>query len=218
MVKQFLVIGAGRFGSSVSKMLCELGHDVMIADNDELLVQQRSSEVTNAVQVDTTSEKALKALGIKQFDAVVIAIGSDIQASIMTAILLIEMEAKHIVAKAQTELHGRVLEKIGVNQVVYPERDMGQKLAHSLVAPSIIDLIELSDDYSIVEVLAPEDMVGKSLKDLDLRVRYGISVLALRRNSGKKVNISPVADDIIELKDIIVVIGSNKALKKLEWV
>ncbi len=216
--KSFLVIGAGRFGSSVALTLSGYGHDVMVVDSDESLVQQISPEVANAVVVNAASESGMTALGVQDFDAVVLAIGFDIQASIMAAILLVEMKAQYIVAKAQTELHGKVLSKIGVNRVVYPERDMGQKLAHSLIAPTIIDLIELSDDYSVVEVNAPADMVGKTLQELNLRARYGISVIALRRDGRSKTNISPAADDTIKSDDVIVAVGENKYLKKLEWI
>jgi len=216
--KSFLVIGAGRFGKSVARTLCGLGHDVMVVDNDETIIQSISNEFTDALTADVSSEASLQALGVRDFDAVVLAIGFDIQASIMAAILLIEMGAKYIVAKAQTDLHGKVLNKVGVNRVVYPERDMGHKIARSLIAPTIIDMIELSDDYSVVEVTAPEEMVGKSLVELDLRARYGTSVIALRRNNGGKTLISPAAEDLIEANDIIVAIGENKFLKKLAWV
>ncbi len=216
--KSFLVIGAGRFGKSVARTLYSEGHDVMVIDKDEALVQQISAEVTDAASADITSESCVKALGVRDFDAVVLAIGFDVQASIMAAILLIEKEAKYIVAKAQTDLHGKVLEKIGVNRVIYPERDMGYKIARSLIAPTIIDMIELSDDYSVVEVQAPAEMVGKTMLALNLRARYGISVIALRRNNGGSTNISPVADDVVEAGDIIVAIGENKSLQKLEWV
>lgn len=218
MKKSFLVIGAGRFGKSVAQTLYEAGHDVMVVDKDETLIQQISSEVTDAVSADITSEACIKALGVRDFDAIVLAIGFDVQASIMAAILLIEKDAKYIVAKAQTDLHGKVLEKIGINRVIYPERDMGHKIARSLIAPTIIDMIELSDDYSVVEVKAPPEMVGKTLLELNLRARYGISVIAFRRNNGGKTNISPVADDIVEAGDLIVAIGNNKSLQKLEWI
>ena len=218
MKKSFLVVGAGRFGKSVARTLYGEGHDVMVVDKDEDLIQQISTEVTESVSADITSESCVKALGVRDFDAVVLAIGFDVQASIMAAILLIEKEAKYILAKAQTDLHGKVLEKIGVNRVIYPERDMGQKIARSLIAPTIIDMIELSDDYSVVEVKAPPEMVGKTLLELNLRALYGISVIALRRNNGGHTNISPVADDIVETGDIIVAIGENKYLQKLEWV
>lgn len=218
MKKSFLVVGAGRFGKSVARTLCAEGHDVMVVDKDEALIQQISSEVTDAVSADITSESCIKALGVRDFDAVVLAIGFDVQASIMAAILLIEKEAKYIVAKAQTDLHGKVLDKIGVNRVIYPERDMGHKIARSLIAPTIIDMIELSADYSVVEVKVPEEMVGKTLLELNLRARYGISVIALRRNNGGSTNISPLADDVVKTDDIIVAIGENRGLQKLEWV
>ena len=218
MGKQFLVIGAGRFGSTVAKTLYGMGHEVMVVDSDEERVQNINAEVTSVVQADTSSEKVVKALGINKFDAVILAISSDMHSSIMTAILLIEMEARYVVAKAQTELHGRVLKKIGVNQIVYPEQDMGRKLAHSIMAPSIVDLFELSDEYSVVEVKAPEDMVGKSLRELDLGARLGISIIAIRSSDGGKTNISPVAEDTFETDDLIIAIGKNTSLKKLEWI
>ncbi len=216
--KSFLVIGAGRFGNSVAHHLSAAGHDVMVVDKDETLIQQISNQVTDAITADITSETSVDAIGVRDFDAVVLAIGFDVQASIMAAILLIEKEAKYIVAKAQTDLHGKVLEKIGVNRVVYPEQDMGQKIARSLIAPTIIDMIELSDEYSVVEVKAPADMIGKTLLELNLRARYGVSVIAFRRNKVGKTNISPIAEDVVEANDIIVAIGENKSLHKLDWV
>lgn len=217
MSKQYLVIGAGRFGSSVAATLYELGHDVMVVDNDVALVQQISESVTHAVQADATNEAALSSLGVKDFDVIVVAIGHEIQSSIMACILLIEMGARFVVAKAQTELHGRVLSKIGVNRVIFPERDMGQKLAHSLSAFNIVDLIELSSNSSVVEVAAPAEMIGRSLQELNLRARFGINVIALRDKDGN-TNISPGAEDKIKKDDLIVAVGDNKALKKIGWI
>lgn len=218
MRKQVMVIGAGRFGSSVARTLVELGHDVLVVDKDQDLIQQISAEVTNAVVANAATESGIQALGVNNYDAIVLAIGNDEQASIMAAILLVEAGVGHIVAKAQNDLHGKVLKKIGIHRIIYPERDMGKKIAHSLFAPTIIDLIELSTDYSVVEVNAPKEMLGKTLKDLDLRARFGVSVIALRRNHGSKTNISPSADNQVMDGDIIVAIGENKALKKLEWI
>ena len=217
MAKQYLVIGAGRFGSSVARTLFELGHDVMVVDNDEALVQQISDTVTHAVQANAASESALRALGVRDFDVVVVAIGHEMQSSIMACILLIEMGARHVVAKAQTELHGKVLKKIGVNRVVFPERDMGQKLAHNLTSQNIIDMIELSTDYSVVEVTAPGDMLGQAMKDLNLRARFGVNVIAVRHKDGH-TNIAPGAEDKFSPGDIIVAIGENKALRKMGWI
>ena len=218
MKKSFLVIGAGRFGKSVALTLYEAGHDVMVVDKNKDLIQEISGDVTEVAYADMTSENCIKAIGVRDFDAVVLAIGFDVQASIMAAILLIEKDAKYIVAKAQTDLHGKVLDKIGVNRVVYPERDMGQKIAHSLIAPTIIDMIDLSDEYSVVEVKAPAKMIDKSLLELDLRAKYGISIIALRRSNGGGTNISPAADDVIGENDLIVAIGRNKPLQKLGWL
>jgi trk system potassium uptake protein len=218
MAKQFLIIGAGRFGSSVAKTLYGLGHDVMVVDNNEDLVQRISSDVTNAIQADASSERALSALGIENYDKVVLAISSDMHSSIMAAILLIELKAKYVVAKAQTELHGKVLKKIGVNQIIYPEQDMGKKLAHSILAPSIIDLFALSNQYSIVEVMASDDMIDKTLEELDLRARYGVAILAIRSSDGGRTNISPAAVDLIEADDVIIAAGTNKDLEKLGWI
>ncbi|MBS3943717.1 MAG: TrkA family potassium uptake protein, partial [Dethiobacter sp.] len=182
-----------------------------------LLVQQISNSVTHAVQANAVNEVSLRALGVKNFDVVVVAIGNDMQASIMVSILLIELGARYVVAKAQTELHGKVLKKIGVNRVVFPELDMGQKLAHSLVAHNIIDLIELSEDYSVVEVAAADEMVGQTLKDLNLRARFGVNIIALRSKSGD-TNISPAADDRVGAGDVLVAVGDNKSLKKMGWI
>lgn len=217
MSKQYLVIGAGRFGTSVATTLYELGHKVTVVDNDVALVQQIGDSVTRAVQANATSEAALNALGIKDFDVVIVAIGDDMQASIMASILLIEAGARYVVAKAHTELHSKTLFKIGVNRVVFPERDMGQKLAHSLSAFNIVDLIELSTDSNVVEVAAPAEMIGQSLKELNLRARFGINVIALRGVDGK-TNISPGAEDVINIGDFIVAVGENKALRKIGWV
>ena len=217
MNKQFLIIGAGRFGSSVAHTLYQRGHDVMVVDSDEALIQQISDSVTHAVQANAVNEGSLRALGIKDFDVVIVAIGHEIQASIMSCILLIELGARYVVAKAQTELHGKVLKKIGVNRVVFPERDMGQKLAHSLVAQNIIDLIELSDDYSVVEVTAPQEMINHTLQELNLRARYGVNIIALRSKDGN-TNISPAAEDKVSPGDVLVAVGENKALRKMGWV
>lgn len=218
MKKSFLVIGAGRFGKSVAKTLSEEGHQVLVIDKDENLIQEISSDVTEAICTDITSESSINAIGVRDFDAVVLAIGVDVQDSIMAAILLVEKDAKYIIAKAQSELQGKALSKIGVNRVVYPEWEMGHKIARSLIAPSIIDMIELSDEYSVVEIKAPPEMVGKSLLELHLRARYGISVIGLRNSSNGDTNISPMAEDVIGDGDAIVAIGDNKSLHKLKWL
>lgn len=212
--KQYVVIGIGRFGSSVAKTLYALGNDVLAIDSNEDVIQEISESVTHAVQLDATDENALRSLGIRNFDVAVITIGANIQSSVMAALIVKEMGVKYIIAKAQSELHAKVLYKIGVDRVVLPEKDMGVRVAHNLVSTNILDYIELSPDYSIVEVVSPKDWQGKTLRQLNMRVVYGINVMAIKREN--KINVSPLADDEIMPGDIIVAIGSAQSLSKLE--
>ncbi|WP_040952883.1 potassium channel family protein [Gorillibacterium massiliense] len=214
MKKQFAVIGMGRFGSSVAQSLCKFGYDVLAVDGDEHRIQEVSQYVTHAVQADTTDENALRALGIRNFDVVVVAIGADVQASILTSLILKDIGVKTLIVKAQDELQGKVLQKIGADKVIFPERDMGQRVAHGLISPNILDYIELSDDYSIVELNASSRLVGQSLRTLDIRAKFGCNVMAIKH--GGKMNITPNADDLIREGDVLVVVGRNSDLSKFE--
>lgn len=212
--KQFVVIGLGRFGESVAKTLYTLGHDVLAIDIDEDRVQDISDSVTHAVQMDSTDESALKTLGLRNFDVAVITIGANIQSSVMVALLVKEMGVKYIIAKGQSDLHAKVLYKIGVDRVILPEKDMGVRVAHNLVSASILDYIELSPDYSILEMKPLKEWVGKKLNELGLRSKYGINVMAIKKEND--LNISPRADEVIKQGDIIVVIGGTEDLSILE--
>ena len=211
--KQFVIIGLGRFGSSVAKTLYALGHDVLAIDSNEDLVQEISDSVTHAVQMDATDENALRTLGLRNFDVAVVTIGANIQASVMATLLVKDMGIKYIIAKGNSDLHAKVLYKIGADRVILPEKDMGVRVAHNLVSSSILDYIELSPD-SIIEIESPKEWYGKSMKELSLRSKYGINVMAIKRNN--EVNISPDADDVINKDDIVVAIGSAEDLTKLE--
>ncbi|MDO3410969.1 TrkA family potassium uptake protein [Saccharibacillus sp. CPCC 101409] len=212
--KQYAVIGMGRFGSSVAKALSQMGFDVLAIDASEERTQEISSLVTHAVSADSTDEEALRALGIRNFDVVVVAIGQDIQASILTTLILKEMSTGLIIAKAQNDLHGKVLSKIGADKVIFPERDMGLRLAHNLISPNVLDYIELSGDYSIFEMLVPARMVGRNLIELNLRQKYGCNVIAVRRN--EKMNISPSPQERLWEGDILVIVGERDDLVRLE--
>lgn len=216
-VKQFCVIGIGRFGLSLARTLFEMGHEVMVIDTDEKAIRSAAEYVTHAVQADSTSEEVARSLGLQDFDVVVLAIGQNIQASILTAILLKEIGCKYVLAKVRTDLHGKVLEKIGVDRLVFPERDMGVRMAHSIVSRNLVDFIELSPDYSLVEVVAPLEMSGSTLKELGIRESYGVNIVAIRSRGGE-TNISPGAEDTIREGDMMVVVGENKVLKQLGWV
>lgn len=212
--KQFVIIGLGRFGSSIAKTLYSLGNDVLAIDKDEDVVQEIADSVTHAVQLDATDENALRTLGIRNFDVAVVTIGDNIQSSIMATLLVKELGVKYIIAKGHSDLHAKVLYKIGADRVVLPEKDMGIRVAHNLVSANILDYIELSEDYSIMEIQVIKEWAGNTLKELKLRSKYGINVMAIKR--GDEVNLSPAADDIIEEDDIIVSIGSAEDLSKLE--
>jgi len=212
-MKQFVVLGLGRFGSAVATTLVELGHEVLGVDNDEERVNDLKDKITQAVQADITEERVLKELGVKNFDAAIVSIATDLEASILVTMMLKEMGLKYIIAKAQSALHGKVLEKIGVDKIVFPERDMGIRIARSLIIPNIKDYIELEPDYSVIEIEALPEFADKTLSELDLRNKYGINVLAIKRDNS--FNVSPQAKDIIKKDDFLIVIGETKKITEL---
>lgn len=213
--KQFAVIGMGRFGASVAKTLYDMHYEVLAVDRDESRTDEVVEMVTHAVTADATDEEAMRALGLRNFDVVVVAIGNDIQASILATLILKEMGVPLIVAKAQNDLHGKVLAKIGADKVIHPERDMGARVAHHLVSPNILDHIELSDDYSIIDLLAGPGLAGKNLRQLDIRNKFGCNVMGIRSKEGA-MNIAPSAEDLIREGDVLVVVGKNDDLFRFE--
>ena len=196
--------------------LHSLGHEVLAIDSDEERVQKLSEEVTHVVQADTTDENSLHALGLRNFDAVVVAIGADIQANVATTLLLKDLGVPHIIAKATNALHGKMLEKIGADRVVYPERDMGQRVAHSLVSANILDYIELSPNLSLVEVTAPGSLTGKTLAEADLRANYGVNVVAIKRF--EDLIVPPQPNDMIASGDVLIVVGATEGIQRLEFL
>ncbi|UHA74576.1 potassium channel family protein [Paenibacillus sp. 481] len=216
VLQQFAVVGMGRFGSSLAKELVKLGHQVLGIDKDEEVVDEMNGIVTHAVVADATDEEVLRSLGIRNFDCVIVAIGNDIQTSILVSIQMKELGLKRVVAKAVTELHGRVLDRIGVDRIIYPERDMGIRVAHQLVSPNLLDYIELSKDYTIVELSVPNCLDGMSLRDLNTRSRFGCSIVALNKEGG--IIIAPTAEDVLSEKDIMVLIGTNEQIEEFEDV
>ncbi|MDK2803303.1 MAG: trk/ktr system potassium uptake protein [Peptostreptococcaceae bacterium] len=213
-MKNYVVIGCGRFGSSVAKTLYSLGHEVLAIDKNEEKVQNISEQVTHAVEADCTDENVLRSLGIRNFDVAVISIGSDIQSSIMATLIAKELGVHYVLCKAQNELQAKVLYKIGADRVVFPERDMGIRVAHNLVSQNVLEYIELDPHYSIAEIVAPSKWIGKTIGALDLRANYGINVMAVKH--GMQINISPQADDFLKPGDILVVIGKNEQINKVE--
>ncbi len=209
-----MVIGLGRFGSSVATNLCRMGHEVLGIDLNEERVQRLSNILTHTVIGDATDEDLMKSLGVRNFDVAVVSIGEDMQASILATIIIKDIGVPYIVAKALNDLHGKVLEKIGADRVVYPEREMGQRIANNLVSTNILDYIELSPEYSIMEIIATKKLTGKTLGQLNLRALYGINVIALKRD--KHINASPGANDMIQVDDILIVMGKRDVLENLK--
>ncbi len=211
MKKQFGVIGLGRFGSSVAITLENLGNSVLAIDRDSEKVDAIKDFVTAAKQVNAIDAAALREAGIANCDAVVIAIGEDIESSVLATLVVKEIGVPRIIVKAKTDLHGKVIEKLGVERVIYPERDMGTRLANQLVSSDVLEFIELSPEYSLEEIKACEDMVGKSIKDIKLREKYNIVIIALRRKNS--VSVLPHADEKISEGDILILIGATKDIK-----
>jgi len=212
--KQFIVIGLGRFGFNLTTTLIHNGHEVLAVDKDNELVQNIAQIATHAVCADCTDEVVLAELGVSNFTHAVVAIGDDLQSSIMTTLLLKELKVPYVIAKAQDLKHGTVLKKIGADQIIYPERDMAIRLGNQLSSSSLIDYIELSDEYNLVEMYAPKAMYGLSLQKLNIRARFGCTILAIKSDAG--MNISPRAEDAIKEGDILLIIGSDADINQLE--
>ena len=213
-MKSYIVVGLGRFGTQVAKKLYELGCEVLAIDNSNTKVQQLSNDVTHAVVGDARDKEVLRALGAKDFDCAIVAIGDSLADSVLATMNLKELGVSKVVCKASDETHRQVLKKLGADQVVIPEQENGARLARSLSSPNVLDYIELSDEYGIVEVPAPAGWQGKSLKDLNVRAKLGVNIIAVRREG--KLNVSPAADFVILEKDIMVVLGNTKALEKVQ--
>lgn len=206
--QQILIIGLGRFGRNLAATLAKEGAEVMAIDHDEEAAEQVANEVTHVLIADSTEEAVLKEVGLEHFDFVVCAMGSDIQASIMTTLILKELGVKQLVAKASTLLHGRALEKLGVDRIVYPEREMAERLSLEILTPRFTQIMHLTVRESMFEMPAPDRFDGKTLMELRLRDQYHLNVLAIRRSGSTQV--SPKADEVIRKGDTLLVLGNRK--------
>lgn len=202
-----LVIGLGRFGSAVAETLAEMGREVLGVDTDADRVQRYSGILTHVVQADATDEGALKQLGVQDLRRAVVGIGTDIEASILTTAALVDLKVPQIWAKAVTMAHGRILRRVGANEVVYPEHDMGERLAH-IVAGRMIDYIELDDNFALVQTRPPRELVGKTLSEAEVRRRYGITVVCIK--SATKPFTYATPDTMVRTDDVLVVAGETK--------
>jgi len=213
--RQVAVIGLGRFGYGLACTLFDMGHDVLAIDSDESSVQSVAAHVTHAVQADATNEAILKDLGVASFDVGIVGVGSDIQGSVLTTILLKKLGVKHVIARAENELHGSILEKIGADKVVYPEREAGIRVAHQMAKLDILDYISVSETYGVAKLAAPEHFVGKTLSELDLgrRGKWGVAVLLIKRE--KEVIVTPDRSEMVKTGDVLVVSGNDDRLEDM---
>ena len=210
--KQFVVLGLGRFGMSLARELSEKGHLVLGADSSMERVQAASEFVTQAVCIDVADESAVQSLGLGNFDIVVVSIGSDFEASVMAVLLAKEAGAPYIVAKAKSNQHRLILERIGADRVIFPEREMGVRLANSLMYGNFLEFMEVSKDYGILEVKPLPEWVGKSLQESNIRVKYRLNVAAIR--TGDAVDVTPAANRVFTEADTVVLMGSSKDIQK----
>ena len=213
-MKSYIIIGLGRFGQTLARQLCALGAEVLALDKRGDLVQQVAEDVTHAVVGDGQDKEVLRALGARNFDCGIIAIGSNLAASVLTAMNLKELGVPYIICKAHDETHRKVLEKLGVDRVIIPEQENAQRLARSLNSHNVLEYIELSEDYGILEIPAPKGWIGKTIKELNVRAKLGVNIIAVEND--KETNVSPSADYQIVPGDVMVVLCDNYALEAVQ--
>lgn len=213
-MKSIVVFGCGRFGSTVAINLTDLGNEVLAIDGDFEKVQSISDSVTTAVQCDVLDENALKELGLTNFDIAVIAIGSNLEAAIMATLISKESNIEYIVAKATSLRQGEILSKLGADKLIYPERDMGVRVAHNLTSQNILDYIQLSPDFSLAEIKVLPEWIGQTIEDLQIRNTYGVTILGIERE--EMVEIVPSASTVLVENDILMILGKDDAIKEVE--
>lgn len=213
-MKSYIVIGLGRFGSEVARRLCQLGCEVLAVDSNSDLVQAISNDVTHAVVADGRDKGVLRALGASSFDCGIVAIGGSLADSVLVTMNLKELEVPRVVCKAHDETHRHVLKKLGADQIVIPEQEQAYRLARSLSSQNVLDYIELSEDYGIIDLPAPDSWEGKNLRELNVRAKLGVNILAIKKEN--QINVSPAADYTIAKGDIMVILGDTAALKAVQ--
>ncbi|MBR5284235.1 MAG: TrkA family potassium uptake protein [Clostridia bacterium] len=214
-MKSFVVIGLGRFGTAIARELSLLGHEVIAIDRDETKVNDIADEVTHAMAADIQDEGVLRRLGVTECDCAVVAFASSLQDNILVTLLLKELGVKRVIAKARSEMHVRVLKKVGADQIVFPEEDMGIRLARILDSGRVLDYVDIGGQYRVAEIRSPEDWHGKSLQALDLRRRHRLNVLLVKTQNGNGQLVNPSAEYIVKADDIIVVMGLDQDVSEV---
>ena len=215
-MKTFVVIGLGQFGTAVALELSRLGHEVLALDEHEDAVQEIADEVTHAVTGDARDPAVLRALGVRNYDCAVVAVGGDIGGSALITLNLKEQGVKRVICKAQSDVHQKMLMKIGADRVVFPEYDMGLKVAQGLSSSSVLNFIELSEDYGIVETEPPASWRGRTIQELDVRARYKVTIIAVRRGEEEALTVAPGASFRLESGDAVVILGRTEDVNRLQ--
>ena len=213
-MKSYVVIGLGRFGREAACRLCEFGCEVLAMDVRSDVVQSVGNFVTQAVVGDARDKEVLRALGAKNFECAIVAIGANLADSVLATMNLKELGVPKIVCKAHNETHRQVLQKLGADQVVIPEKENAARLAKNLVSPNVLEYIELSEEYGIIEVPAPQSWVGKTLIELNVRAKLGVNIIAIRHDG--QINVSPGANYRIAAGDVMVILGDTAALHAVQ--
>lgn len=214
-MKQFAIIGLGNFGYYLATRLYEKGHDVLAIDKDPNLVQKIKDHVTQAVVADATDFKTMNSLSIHEMDAAVVCIGTDLDASIHTTLILKDVGARQVYAKAITEPHGRILRKVGAQEILFPEKDLAISLAERLHNPSLLDYLPFFEGYSIIELNPKESFIGKELKELDLINKYGVQVIAIKKVVSGKLSMIPTGKHVLKGDEVMILLGPNDSLDLL---
>jgi trk system potassium uptake protein TrkA len=214
-MKQFVIIGLGKFGYYLAVHLYEKGHEVLAIDKNPKPVQEIKDQVSQAIVADATDRKVLEALELKEMDTVVVCIGSILSDSILTTLNLKDIGVNYVLAKAMSEAHGRILKKIGASEVIFPEKDLAISLAERLHNPNMLEYLPFVEGYSIIESAPPKEFIGKSLRELDLINRYGIQVVAIKEIIPDRLNLIPTAKFTVKDSDILILLGPNEALETL---
>lgn len=214
-IKEYMIIGCGRFGKAVAITLADLGHDVLVIDKDEDTINDISTKVTHAVVGDVMVEGTLESLGIHNIDECVVAMGSNFEASLMSTVVAKENNVKTVIVKVRDKIHGNIVKKVGADRVIIPEKDSGIRLAYNISTSNILDYIELSDGFSIMEIKSPSLWVGKSLSELDIRNNFGVTVVAIKEEEINDININPKPSYVFQDTDIILVLGEYKKIESI---
>lgn len=213
--RSFCIIGLGRFGMTLTVTLAEMGHEVMVIDNDPDTINMLTDIVEHAVIGDATNELLLRSSGVKDYDVVVISLSEKMDDSILITLMLKDMGVKYVIARANSDPHKRILEKIGADRIIFPEQDMGEKVAYMLDKSNVLEYIEFSNEYSIAEINVPKPWIGKNIIDLAVRRKYDVTIIAVKNQSDNKVHVSPSPQRDFLGGDLVTLMGANESVDKI---